>query len=224
MINSINISIYINLGFFDALAVLVLMFKIYRLPMREYQVSIIVMSLAITGFSFFNRVILEMPEIDLPLQMISFILFSRYVIKIKYFYSTLITSMGLCSYIILQLTIYLFLTNTGLIDHEIVTQLGGWSVYLVQVTTILFAYLIAILLKSFNLGFSFVVIPPNDFDIKEDYINVNNRWLLVVNIVGLILVSITLVFILNQNALLIFPFALSASWLLYYYSKRRDLA
>lgn len=67
--------IYLLLGVFDASAVIILALKLYRLPFREYIKDIALMSLGVSLFSYLMRIVIGIPTLDLPIQVIFFILF-----------------------------------------------------------------------------------------------------------------------------------------------------
>ncbi|WP_148278013.1 hypothetical protein [Paenibacillus popilliae] len=216
-------AIYIPLGSLDAFAVFVLILKLYRLPIKEYILDIGTMSVIISIVSFVLRILLNVPTIDLPLQVLLFTLFIRFVMGIKIFYGAIITGAGLGAYLIFQLIIYIILLSIGLLNEHIVLQSAGVEVNFVQASSITLALTIGYVLKKFNLGFSFVIRPPHDFSIKEDYTKPRNKALLFWSITTLVVLFISLPALLSMKMKYVVPFILISLAALYLQSCRRDI-
>lgn len=216
-------AIYISLGMLDAFAVFVLILKLYRLPIKEHILEIGIMSVFISVVSFMLRIVLNIPTVDLPLQVLLFTLFMRFVMRIKLFYSTIITGAGLSAYLIIQVIIYAILSSFGYLDERLVLQSTGSIVNIVQAITITVTFVIGFILKEFNLGFSFIIRPPHDFNVKEDYSKARNKALLMWSITTLVVLSISLPALLNMKMKYVVPFILISFAALYLQSCRRDI-
>lgn len=214
-------AIYIFLGALDAFAVFVLVLKLYRLPLREYIMELSIMSVFIAIVSFVLRIVLNVPMFDLPLQVLLFTLFMRYVMRIKLFYSAIITGAGLGGYLLLQLLIYKAFTFS--VNQQFALQSTGVTVNVFQITAILSAYTIGYILKKFNLGFSFIIRPPHDFSVVEDYTTARNKALLFWSIITLLVLSISLPALLNMKMEYVIPLLLISFTALYLHSRRRDI-
>ncbi|WII39219.1 hypothetical protein [Paenibacillus thiaminolyticus] len=218
-----SIAIYLSLGTLDAFAVFVLILKIYRLPLKEYILELGTMSVFIAIVSFVLRIVLNVPYIDLAMQVLLFTLFMRFVMQIKLFYGAIITGVGLGAYLIIQVSIYGILSSIGLLNEHVVLQTTGTEVNFVQALSITLAFTIGYVLKKFNLGFSFIIYPPHDFSVKEDYTKSRNRALLFWAVATLVVLSISLPALLNMKMVYVAPFLLISFAALYFQSIRRDI-
>lgn len=216
-------AIYISLGILDAFAVFVLILKLYRLPIKEYILELGTMSVFIALVSFILRIVLNVPTIDLSMQVLLFTVFMRIVMRIKLFYGAIITGAGLGAYLILQVGIYGILSGIGFLNEHIVLQNTGIEVNFVQALSITLAFTIGYVLKKFNLGFSFIIYPPHDFSVKEDYTKSRNRALLFWAVTTLVVLSISLPALLNMKMVYVAPLLLISFTALYFQSIRRDI-
>lgn len=216
-------AIYIFLGALDAFAVFVLVLKLYRLPLKEYIMELSIMSVFIAIVSFVLRIVLDVPMFDLPLQVMLFALFMRFIMRIKLFYSAIITGAGLGAYLIIQMTIYAILSGFGYLDEQLVLQSTGIEVNVVQAISITIAYILGFVLKKFNFGFSFIIRPPHDFSVKEDYSTHRNKALLFWAITTLLVLSSSLTALLHMKIEYVIPFLLISFVALYLHSHRRDI-
>lgn len=217
----LTIVIYLLLSIFDALAVMILALKMYRLPLWDYKNRILLMAVFISLVSYILRVVLHVPEIDLPIQIIMFILFFRYGMQIKLFYSALIVSASLNAYIVIQLGILYAFVLSNTMSYNVVFQTSDAQIQLIQIITILSVYLLATGLKVFNFGFSFIISPPHDFNFKEIYSGTNRALLL--SIVGaVVVISLALVVILSYMAYVIIISAATVYSLSYYLSYKKE--
>jgi hypothetical protein len=131
-----------------------------------------------------------------------------------------VTAIG--AYIPLQLLIILFMTQTGIIHSNVISQAEGYGVSLIQITSISASYIIGFIFYKFGRGFSFIIEPPHDFNIKDDILSPVNRNILIATVAVLVVISMTLITIVHLVTLCILPFALIAFGFLYYYSNRKD--
>lgn len=218
MIDSI---IFLILGIFDSLAVMVLMFKLYRFPLKEYRTEIVLMAVWVSLTSYLIRMVLGITEIDIVVQIVLYILFMRLCIKTKLFYSAVISLTGLVGYIAIQMIIIYVLNVTGITAPSDVQENTGIGTYLIQVTSILFVYIIGYLLFAFNLGFSFIIRPPHEMSIKVQMTRLNKGIVLAL-ILSIAVLCTTFYLLLNQKILMIIPILLATFVLLYILSHRRD--
>lgn len=214
--------VYIILSIFDALAVFVLGLKLHRQSLRKHHRVITLGCITVALSSFLFRVVLDAPLIDLPVQIVIFSLFLRYGFEYKFHWSLFMTVTGISAYIPLQLIIIVIMTQTGLITSNVVSQAEGWGVSVIQIASIVASYIIGFVFYSFGFGFSFILEPPHDFNIKEDIISPLNRKILISTIVVLIVISVALITVVHLVTLWILPVTLVAFGFLYYYSNRRD--
>ncbi len=193
--------IYIILGIFDAAAMMLLILKLFMLPVFDYRYKIVAFSTFIALFSYVTRVVLEVPALDLPLQYIFFIVFLRIGLKIKIHLASFISGSGICAYAALQMCLYYLLEWIDLVHVGILKENVGLLLFFFQITSILVAYLIAFLLFRCSLGFSFIIKPPHDFFSREDYFSKRNIVLLIANIISIITILVTTIFLYSGKPL-----------------------
>lgn len=214
--------IFVVLGVFDAFAMLLLILKLYMLPVREYIGKILSFTVFIAVVSYVMRIILKEPSYDLPLQYLLFILFFRVGLKVKFHLASFIAGTGICAYTLLQVVVYYFYTWTHLIDAEVLTATGGFYVYLLQITSILLVYAICWLFERYSLGFSFIIVPPHDFLVKEDYFTNRNLLIVIGSIASLSTISITILLLYKSNTIALLAVEAVTLGLSFYFSRWSD--
>ncbi|MEK4113205.1 hypothetical protein MHH92_23345 [Paenibacillus sp. FSL M7-1414] len=212
---------YILIGAFDVFAVLALMLRLYRLPVRDRLWEKLVFSVVAAVASYFIRIVIGLPMIDTAVLMLLVILFMRYVLEIKLFYAALISSAGMSAYVAIQLALAMGYMAIGGNAQAVIVETHGYKVQLLQITAICIAYIVASMMTLFRWGFSFIPLPPHDFNIAVNY--EKNKGLLITTIGGLIFVSFAMVLLLNYMIVLLVPAALLSFGISYYFSNRRDL-
>ncbi|MEK3851171.1 hypothetical protein MKX59_19215 [Paenibacillus sp. FSL R7-0340] len=193
--------LYILLGVCDAFAMLLLVLKLYMMPVLKYRNRIVLFVLFIAVFSYLIRIVLGVPKFDLPLQYLLFVIFLRFGMGIKLHLGAFISGAGINAYIALQLAFYFLLNLLGSTNTNTLSQNTGSTVFTLQIITILAAVLIATLFKLFNLGFSFIFSPPHDFLIKENYMTKTNKMMISGAVISLVTISLTLYLLYNLNAI-----------------------
>ncbi|PNQ81976.1 hypothetical protein [Paenibacillus sp. F4] len=214
--------LYIIIGVFDALAILLLPLALYMLPIKDYKYKIILFAVAISLVSFLMRIVLNVPKLDLPLQYALFSMFFRLGLKIKLHWSAFILGVAISAYATMQMAIFYVYKFFDMMQIGVLKENANLQVFLLQGTSILITYLIAALFKLYGTGFSFISAPPHDFIWREDYRTRENKMVLTSTLFSTVTISlgVILLYYLNPLAILlvsVFTFALS-----YIFSKRSD--
>ncbi|MEK3776596.1 hypothetical protein MHB85_19035 [Paenibacillus sp. FSL K6-4396] len=217
-----NTVIYISLGFFDALAMLLIILKLYMLPVREYAGKIFVFVIFIASFSYMMRITLGMPKLDLPFQYIFFILFLRLGMELKPHISSFIAGAGISAYAAIQMGIFHIFEWLDVMHIGVVQQNEGSLVYLLQSSSILIAYLICFVFSIFDFGFSFIIRPPHDFIKKENYLSKTNIPFLIGTTISAITICMTLVLLYRSDPTGLLFLAISTFGVSYFFSVRRE--
>ena len=98
-----DVLLYLILGFIDILAILALIFKIFRFPFWEYIRKHIVICTTLALVSFVMRLVLGFPEFDTGLQFILLVLFLRYLLKLRSFEANMLATIGVLSFDLIQI-------------------------------------------------------------------------------------------------------------------------
>ncbi|KJD43921.1 hypothetical protein [Paenibacillus terrae] len=214
--------LYILLGVFDALAVVTLVLKLYMLPVWEYRRKILFYTIGIALFSFLMRVVIGVPKLDLPFQYLFMIIFFRFGLGIKTHLAAFSAGSGLTAYINLQLFVYLFANFFGVAQPGAINYTSGFSVYFIQVSSIIIAYLISFVMGKYNFGFSFIIQPPHDFLRGENYFSSLNKMLIIGAVISAVTISITLYMLYNSNTIGLLSISLFTFGLSYFFSEKGD--
>lgn len=216
-----NTVIYITLGIFDALAMLLVILKLYMLPVREYTGKIVVFVVFIASFSYMMRITLDVPKLDLPFQYIFFILFLRFGMQLKIHLASFISGAGISAYAALQMGIFLLYKWFDLMHVGVVQENEG-MVNILQVSSILVAYIICFIFYLFDYGFSFIIKPPHDFLTKENYFSKANVPFIIGTAVSTVTICLTLILLYNADPLWLFLMTFPTFGVSYYFSHRRE--
>lgn len=152
--------IYLFLGMVDIFLVLTLIFKMFRWPLRQYVREALIIAFLCSVESYLARIVFEVPEVDLILQNMIILVMMKALLRVNFYYGLTLSIIGSFLYSeIAYLTYNLFgLLNIPL-DLSTPTSAG---IYFMQISVQLAAVLVSFLLYKFNLGFSFVSVPPHD--------------------------------------------------------------
>ncbi|EJW14881.1 hypothetical protein M5X00_06310 [Paenibacillus alvei] len=213
---------YIILSVFDALAVVALTTKLYRLPLRTFFIRIICLAACIAFVSFGMREMLGLPAFDLPLQYIIYVLFFRYAMGMKLHLSSFVVGSGLTGYISIQMIFYAILLMLKAGQHDLIQQVEGLAIYIIQVGSILIAYLIAIIFKVKRYGFSFILEPPHDFLIRDDFSEYSNKVSLISALISIITITVIFWIMLTKNHIASMILCVVTFIISYYFSARSD--
>ncbi|RAV06332.1 hypothetical protein [Paenibacillus sp. YN15] len=155
-----NAFIYLLLGTVDIFLVITLIFKVFRWPLRQYARETLIIAFLCSAESYLARIVFEVPEVDLILQNLIILVMMKALLKVNFYYGLTLSVIGSFLYSeIAYLTYNLFgLLNIPL-DLSTPTSAG---IYFMQISVQLAAVLASFLLGKFNLGFSFVAVPPHD--------------------------------------------------------------
>ncbi|MGE5703198.1 MAG: hypothetical protein ACM32O_11770 [Clostridia bacterium] len=161
--------LYILMGFLDVMAVLTLVFKLFRFPIGEYRKEFVNIALTLSCSSYILRDVLGVPDVDMSIQFILFALFFRYLLRFRTFETLMLTTIGFLGFSLVQLVMIPLMSTIGIISLSDLELSHGSGIFLFQLITDLMVFLISYLLYKFHLGFSFVMCPPHEVTFKSRY-------------------------------------------------------
>lgn len=166
-----DILLYFTLGILDTLAIIGLMYRFFKFPIWEHVWKIFICATVVTGSSYICRVIVGSSILDIFMQLLLYNIFLVFVIKVRYRYAFVMSSLGYWSFSRISILIVYILLGTGLIKEVDLSNAEGLSIYLIQITAELVCFAIIYLMGKMNLGFSYVMHPPHDFYVKEKWVS-----------------------------------------------------
>ncbi len=218
--NIMNAIIYLLLGTVDIFLLMTLIFKVFRWPLRQYARETLIIAFLCSLESYLSRIVLGVPEIDLILQNIIILVLMRVLLKVNFYYALTLSVIGSFLYSeIAYITYNLFALFHIELDFSTPTSAG---VYFMQISVQVLAALAAFLLYKFNLGFSFVSVPPHDskrrFTSKE-------KMNLIISCVAVVCIFFTVYVAINYgtfgiNAIMVLEFV--ALLFLLYIARKQD--
>lgn len=217
-----EIFFYILFGFLDVIANLALIYKLYRFPFWEYKKEFIIIAVILSVSSYCTRILLSMPEIDMPLQYLLYILFFRYLLKIRFYYSVPLAAIGYLFFTVVQFIVYPLLMATQVVSVSDGLEVHGWGIYTIQLSSELSCYLIAYIMYKLGIGFSHITRPPQEVHIPLH--DVNFKLNIFVNIFGSIVIVSIMYWVYNYHSYIyiVLPSSLIALVSLIYLSYRKD--
>lgn len=218
-----DVFLYLLFGFLDAIAMLVLIFKIFRFPLGEYAKELTIIGVTLSIVSYFNRFWFDIASYDTVIQFILTIIFFRYLIKIRIFESLSIVSIGYSSFIGIQIIVYSVLQASGIVTLADAQGLTNLGTYIIQFSTQISCVAIGYLLYRFNMGFSYIFAPPHDMHIRRKKSTLQTL-IAAANMIGILAVCSMMYWILNNESAMyiVLPSVLGSLLLLIYLSHRRD--
>lgn len=117
--------------------------------------------------------------------------------------------------------IAILFTNFISFDKTVFAQDLTAQSQIIQLTSIIVAYLVGLLLYKTNRGFSFIPVMPHEFSIKTKYSK--HKAIMVVTVVGMIFLALAITLLLQLQIILLLPGSIIAFGLSYYFSKRKDI-
>lgn len=200
---------YLLLGVLDIFALFALMFKTFRLPYLEYVREIGIVAITVSLVSYLMRVYFETNGLlDIVLHFILYILFFRYLIKVRFKWAIVIS---------LVYFIYGLISGLAHLAYSLLLPQHDFT----QITQIVLAFSIAGLLHIRRRGFSFIIRPPHDVIVKE---KLKRSEFLLINLIFLFAaISFTMaMLILDSENFIIIPLNMIVFGLLMYLAYRKD--
>ncbi|MFE5323880.1 hypothetical protein ACFQ88_34910 [Paenibacillus sp. NPDC056579] len=215
---------YLFLGFLDVIAIFALIFRTFRWPFWEFRLKLTVIGVFISFVSYMNRMVLDIPQFDIAIQFILFIVFFRYVIRVNVYHAIDVTAIGYLTFMSIQLILYYVMKYFQLITLEDATNPVAAMAFFIQVLSEACSFLVAYLFYRFQLGFSFMMRPPHNLYLNRT-IDLAKRTKMVFNTIGILTISISVYWLANhERYFLILPALTFLSLaMLIYLSYKRDL-
>ncbi len=160
--------IFMVLGTIETHSIFALIFCSFWFPYREYLKEITLMAVLVTLCSYLLRVQLQVNmAIDAAAAFVMLILFLRYMIKVRFWRSVLISLMYF-GFAIINSATFLLLTTLRIVDSsEVINNSSSLSAYVVQFVSSMIVFLLAYIIKKKNIGLSFILRPPHDLMVRK---------------------------------------------------------
>ncbi|MNP55046.1 hypothetical protein D3C76_1496550 [compost metagenome] len=117
---------------------------------------------------------------------------------------------------------FFFYISTTILTTEVLEQPNGYSAYIIQFTSAGLSFLISYLIHKFNIGFSFIIVPPHDFMIKNKLKRHDLIMIYSVLIVA-IFVFVGLFLVFHTKEYISIPLLIISYMILVYLAYRRDM-
>jgi hypothetical protein len=210
------------LGMLEIFALFSLMLKSFRFPYVEYLREIGIIAAVVTLVSYLIRVYFEIFQVvDIVTHLILYIMFFRYIFKIRY-WRALIISFTYLGYIVIVLAVYVFYTSTNILTPAVLQQPNGIAAYLIQLTSAAVTFLISYLIYRSNTGFGFISVPPHDFLIKNK-LGRQDLILICSGLIVVVIVFLALFFIFHTKTYMSILLIIISYITLVFVAYRRDL-
>ncbi|UKS25061.1 hypothetical protein LOZ80_26140 [Paenibacillus sp. HWE-109] len=218
-----EIFLYLLLGALDSLCNFVLMFKIFRFPINEYKYEILLSTIILTFVSYANRMIFNIPDWDMAIQFLLYIVLLMYLFKVNLSYAIDLSSIGYLAFVGIQFTIFPILEFANIVSFNDAHELTGSGTYVIQITSQIICYFVGYLLWKCNFGFSHISKPPHDGFLRYNISGTKTLGLFTNSIAALIVCS-TMYWVLNYHAgvYIVLPSVIGALLILFYLSYRKD--
>jgi len=173
-----NIFLYLFFSSIEWLALILLMFAMFKFRLQGYWGQVILTSAIMSLLSHFVFQVIEIRFLATTLQPPVIFLFLWQMFRIQIFYSGVMTIYGYMAYMALQTAVMLVATNFGISYESIVPN--SLSLYVIQTFTILTTVIVLWLLHRFRIGYSFVP----DYEYSPVILKGINFRLLLLTLVG----------------------------------------
>lgn len=220
-----DVLLYLLLSVLDALVTLILMFVLFRFPIKTYLRDFLMIALIIAGESVLVRLVLHLPVIDPFIQTLIFILCLWHFIEVKVRSGILIVIQGYQGFILLQIFLTYILSASGFIQPGDLAASTGFKIYVIQILGETATLLVAWLLVRLNLGFSFIIRPPHEEEAFST-LTARQKFDLTIYVVLNCLTSASFYFWLHMQSplFIVFPVVLIAFSAIYFMSYKKDYA
>ncbi|WP_218095824.1 hypothetical protein [Paenibacillus solanacearum] len=154
--------LFLILGTFDVLVTLSLIFIMFRWPFFSYIKECILIALLCSIESFITRMVLHIPEWDMVGQFTIIVLSLRFIIKVNPYHSLTLALVGTLAYSEFVIIVFMLLDSLGIVTSNVAMQSSGLGIFTFQFICECTGALISFLIYKFNLGFSYVAVPPHE--------------------------------------------------------------
>lgn len=154
---------------FDWISVILLGMTMFRYPIRQYWLNIMISSLIMTSCSYIIRDIIGLVKISPAIQIVILIMLFMALFKIRFLYSSLIVSFGYLGYLFVQFIMLIFTKAISFQPSGKLLESYNYVYVLVTLTNIVLFIVIG-LLNKFRIGFTYDPARDTQFNTKHKLI------------------------------------------------------
>ncbi|MDP5274374.1 hypothetical protein [Chengkuizengella axinellae] len=213
-----DIFLYITLGVVDSICITLLAFRFFRWPYKDYIAEMLILATMASMASFILRVVLSFPFIDMGIQLLLYIIFFIVVIQIKPSRALVVAVFGYLAFMVNQIIIILILKLADIVQLPHAHATEGVEIYLIQIASQISCFVLAYVMYRKRLGFSFWLVPPHTFYIKDK----TDYKLIVITWISILIVSATLFIVFYTNNFFWSFIVIPLFVLIYYVSRNRE--
>ncbi|MCR8939810.1 hypothetical protein O0555_21145 [Brevibacillus laterosporus] len=218
-----DILLYLVFGALDQMAIMIIAFKMFRFPVTNYLREFLIIASIISLISYFNRVVLGIPQYDTGIQYIALVLFFRHMLEFRLYEATLVAATGCIAFTGIQFVALSLLLKTSLVNLNDLGQVTELGTFIIQFVADVLVILVAWLLKLLNLGYSFISQPPHSMTYKPEKNKLTFFLILAVGLTVFILTTVLYVLIMSQaNTVIILAYVLIPLAILLWLLRKRD--
>ncbi|MCR8842832.1 hypothetical protein NQ117_03980 [Paenibacillus sp. SC116] len=208
---------YLLMGAVDVLAVLVLSFKMYRLPLFKHKYKVAAFVLIAALFSYLMRIVLEFPQYDLPGQYLLIVLFLIGFMDIRLHHAAFVAAGGTTAFILIQMIMYYIFLYSGILDSSVLTSTEGLFVFLLQASTQVITLSIACFLYLFKYGYTFIPV-TNTFEEPGPL----DMPMVLATLLSCVTISLSILLLYASTPMALVALAAASFGCSYFLSKRRS--
>ncbi|RFB35683.1 hypothetical protein [Brevibacillus sp. VP] len=218
-----DILLYLVFGVLDQMAIMIIAFKMFRFPVTNYLREFLLIASILSLISYFNRVVLDIPQYDTGIQYIALVLFFRHMLEFRLYEATLVAATGCIAFTGIQFVALSLLLKTSLVNLNDLGQVTELGTFIIQFVADALVVFVAWLLKSLNLGYSFISQPPHSMTYKPEKNKLTFFLILAIGLTFFVLTTVLYVLIMSQaNTVIILAYVLIPLAILLWLLRKRD--
>ena len=144
----------------ECLAIHFLMLTLFRFKLKEYALYSLFISLAMTLLSYSIRHHPSINAYAIYPQIFTMIIGVRLLLKIQWFYASLMTTIAYCSYLSIQVLMYFLLFSANLLNFNTILKNSEFGIqimgYILQTLTLIATILIIVAIKKSKAGWQYI--------------------------------------------------------------------
>ncbi|MGG1442138.1 hypothetical protein ABE354_08765 [Brevibacillus laterosporus] len=161
-----DILLSLLIGTINQMAIMLIAFKMFRFPVLSYIRDFLLIAFVLSLISYFNRIVIDIPQYDAAIQYIVLVAFFRRMFEFRLYEATLVVAAGCAIFTCIKVvTLSLFL-KTNVVSLDDLVHVIGLKMLLIQLLVDVLVVVVAWLVKKLNTGYSFMSQPPHNLNYK----------------------------------------------------------
>ncbi|RFB31387.1 hypothetical protein DZB91_20095 [Brevibacillus sp. VP] len=218
-----DILLSLVIGIVNQMVIMLIAFKMFRFFTLPYLIDFLLIAFVLSLISYFNRLILDIPQYDAVIQCIVLVVFFRRMFEFRLYEATLVVAAGCAIFTCIKFVTLSLFFKTNIVSLDDLGHLTELRMVLIQLLVDALVVAVTWLVVKLNTGYSFISQPPHSMTYKPKMNKLSILLIFAVGLVVFVMATVSCVLSMSQaNVYVVLAYVLIPLAILLWLLRKKD--